>query len=160
VRVTGTRGIGIGATLLAALAASPAVAELPGSTQPGAQQVLPGNLIILRNVPSRNAIIPGAGAALTAPTAPPSIAFAFLQGVGAPLSDSQAASITGSVSPGQSGRDVAAAVGGVLDSQPTGGGIIPQTSAGGELVADVGRTMQSAVGSISGILGNLGGPGH
>jgi hypothetical protein len=160
VRATGTWGIGIGATLLATMTPSPAAAELPGSTQPGAQQVLPGNLIILRNVPARNAIIPGAGTALTAPTAPSSTVFAFLQGVGAPLSDSQAASITGSVSPGQGGRDVATAVGGVLESRPVGGGIIPQTAGGGGLIGGVGGTVQSAVGSISGILGTLGGSGH
>ena len=159
-RAFASSGIAIGAALLLALSASPATAGLPGSTQPGAQLVLPGNLIIIRAVPPRNAIIPGAGDAITAPTAPPSIVFATIQGVGAPLSDSQAASVTGSIAPGQVGTDVASAVDGVLGRQTIEGGPSPQRSGGAGLGADVGGAIRSGVGTLAGILGNLGGAGH
>jgi hypothetical protein len=140
------------------LGAAPASASLPGSTQPGAEVVPPGNLIIIRNVPARNAIIPGAGDAVTVPTALPSIVFATVQGVGAPLSDSQAASIAGS-SPGQVGRDVATAIDGVLGGQSMAG-VSPQAGTGRGIGADIGGTVQSTVGTLSAILGNLGGLGH
>jgi hypothetical protein len=160
VRAIGTSVLGIGGALLLTLVATPAAAGLPGSTQPGAQQVAPGNLIIIRNVPPRNAIIPGAGAAVTVPTAPPSIVFAVIQGVGAPLTDSQAASVTGSVSPGQGGGVVATAIGGVLGAQSMVGSPASQQGAGSAIGGQIGATVQSSVGMMSGLLGNLGGPGH
>lgn len=159
-RAFGLSGLAGAAALLLALSPVPAAAELPGSTQPGAQPVPPGNLILLRNVPSRNAIIAGAGAATTAPTAAPSIVFAAVQGVGAPLSDSQAASVTGSVSPGLSGEAVAATIDGVFGSGAMTGAASPAREAGPGMGAEIGGTVRSGVGAIAGILGNLGGLGH
>lgn len=143
-----------------ALSSVPAVAGLPGSTQPGAQPVVPGNLILMRAVPPRNAIISGAGGAITAPTAPPSVVFATIQGVGQPLSDSEAALVAGSVDPGQGGRDVAATIDGVLGSQSISGAAAPERAGGAGLGTDIGGSVRSAVGTIGGILGSLGGQGH
>ena len=158
-RAFASSGIAIGAALLLALSAAPASAGLPGSTQPGAQPVPPGNLVIVRVVPPRNAIIPGAGAAITAPTAPPSVVFATAEGVGQPLSDSQAASVIGSIAPGQSGSNVAAAIDGVFGSRAMAA-VVPEHAAGVGIAASIGGTVQPSVGTITGILGNLQGPGH
>lgn len=145
------------ATLL--VAATPAIAELPGSLQPGATPVLPGNLIILRHVPPRNAIISGAGSAVTAPTAPPSIVFANIHGVGAPLSDAQAASVTGSIPAGQAGLDVASAIDGVFRSQSITGGAADRSGASGAGGA-IGGAVQGGIGALHDALANLGGAGH
>ena len=115
------------AGVLALGVATPAFAGYPGSTQPGAQQVPLGNLIILREVPARNAIIPGAGDALAVQTAPPSSVFATIEGVGGPLTDAQEATVTGSVG-SREGQIVAGALGTVLGSQAMIGGLAPERS--------------------------------
>lgn len=158
----GTCCLRIGTAGLTALllAASPAAADYPGSTQPGAQQVPPGNLVILRAVPPRNAIIPGAGQAVTAPTAPPSVAFAGLQGIASPLSDAQAASVTGSVPLGQAGGQASAAIDGALRSQSLFGGASADRSGPAGAGATISGAVQSGMGAIRGALGALGGAGH
>lgn len=116
-----------------ALVAAPAKADLPGATQPGAQPVPPGSLLILREVPPRNAMLPGVGAAVTAPVTPPASVFSSTNGVFAILGDNDAASISGQIHPGQSGGFAGSAVDILLDSgsllrvgnteRATGGGI-------------------------------------
>lgn len=142
------------------LAASPAAADYPGSTQPGAQQVAPGNLIILRVVPARNAIIPGAGQAIVAPTAPTSIAFGTLQGAATPLSDAQAASVMASVRPGQAGEQAAAAIDGALQSQALFGGAAGEHAGPAGGASQIGGAIQTGIGALRGTLGLLGGGGH
>lgn len=150
----------IAATLALALAASPAVAGYPGSTQPGAQKVLPGNLILIRAVPPRNAIISGAGRAVTAPTAPPSSVFESLEGVGAPISDGQAASIAGTSGAGQSGKLVAGAIGGLLGSQAMDGGQPLDRTAASEMAGGMAGALHTGIGALQGALGSLQGMGH
>lgn len=159
-RSSGSFGLRVATVLAAILSAAPAPAELPGSTQPGATPVPPGNLIILRVVPPRNAIIPGAGRAVTAPTAPPSIVFVNLNGVGAPLSDAQAASVTGSIPAGQGGKDVASAIDGVFRSQSMLGGASADRSSASRAGGEIGAAVQSGMGALKGVFGALPGPGH
>lgn len=153
--------VGLHFTGAAALALSsvPAVAGLPGSTQPGAQPVAPGNMILMRVVPPRNAIISGAGRAITAPTAPPSVAFATIQGVGIPLSDAEAASVIGSFSPGQAGAVVATTIDGVFGSQSITGSPSNQAASGGA-GGTISSAVQSGMGNLRSVLGGLGAPGH
>jgi hypothetical protein len=159
VRASLSFGLLIGSALALALWASPAAAGYPGSTQPGATPVPPGNLIILRAVPPRNAIIPGAGDAVYAPTAPPSTVFGTITGVGSPLTDAQAASVTGSVQPGQGGQYIAQAVDGVLGVQ-TATGTVPNGDSGARGGGQIGGALQTGLGAISDALSHLGGQGH
>lgn len=143
---------------LALVIPSPAIAGYPGSTQPGAQQVPPGNLVVIRDVPARNAIISGAGDALAVPTAPPSTVFATIEGVGAPLSDAEEATVTGSIG-SLEGRIVAGAVGGVLGSQSIVSTVGPDhwaVSGGGTAV---GGALQTGLGAMRSALGSIGGGG-
>lgn len=153
-------GLRVAALLAVVATAAPAAAELPGSSQPGATPVAPGNLIILRVVPPRNAIIPGAGRAVTAPTAPPSIVFVNLHGVGSPLTDAEAASVTGSIPAGQAGKDVASAIDGVLRSQSMLGGSSAERSGASGAGGEISSAIQSGMGALKGVFGALPGPGH
>ncbi len=147
-RVAGALALVFGAT--------PALADYPGSTQPGAQQVLPGNLVLLRAVPPRNAIIAGAGRAVTAPTAPPSAAFGGMQGVGFPLSDTEAASVIGSIPAGQGGQIVAETLSGALRSQSMVGGAGADRSGASRGGVDIGGAVGAGVGALHDALGGLG----
>jgi protein-disulfide isomerase len=157
-RALGSSGLFLAGTLTLALISAPAAAEYPGSTQPGADQAPPGTITILRVVPPRNALISGAGPGEYVSTAPPSIVFEAFQGVGTPLSDAEAASVTGALSPVQGGNVVAKAIGGVLGSERMSGAATPERAEGGA-ASRVSGPIQAGVGSLSSILGSLG-PGH
>jgi hypothetical protein len=116
-------------------------------------------MILMRVVPPRNAIISGAGRAITAPTAPPSVAFATIQGVGIPLSDAEAASVIGSFSPGQAGAVVATTIDGVFGSQSITGSPSNQAASGGA-GGTISSAVQSGMGNLRSVLGGLGAPGH
>lgn len=142
-----------------AAAASPAAAGYPGSTQPGATPVLPGNLLILRQVPPRNAIVPGAGDAVSAPVAPPSAIFSNVTGVGSPLSDLEAASITGNLSTVQAGAHARSAIDAVLQPNSLIGGSSSERGTGSGSGAMIGDAVQSGLGSLRDALSNIGGDG-
>jgi hypothetical protein len=150
----------IAATVIVGLAATPATASYPGSTQPGAQPVPLGNLLIIRVVPPRNAIIPGAGRAISVPTAPPSSVFQSLEGVGAPLSDGQAALVTGSLGVSQSGKIVAANLDGLLGAQGVEGGRALDPTGASRMGGALGGAIQTGVGALQGALGSLQGAGY
>jgi hypothetical protein len=160
VRASFSFGLLIGSAAALAVTATPAAADYPGSTQPGATPVPPGNLILIRGVPPRNAIIAGAGDALGVPTAPPSSVFATIQGVGSPLTDAQAASVTGSLRPGQVGQYVAGAIDGVLRAQSATGGVPTGDSGASRSGGAVGGALQTGLGALSDALSHIGGQGH
>jgi hypothetical protein len=137
-----------------------AAAGYPGSTQPGAQQVAPGNIILLRVVPPRNAIVPGTGSAVTAPTAPPSMAFDAIRSVGSVLSDAQAASVTGTPA-GIGGGSVPASLAQALNSQSATGGAAADRSGAARGGAAIGGAVETGLGALRGALNGLGGgAGH
>lgn len=150
----------VAGALTLALTPVPAAADYPGSTQPGASPVPAGNLLLIRAVPPRNAIIPGAGPAITAPTAPPSTVFANIQGVGSALTDSEAASVTGSAPMGQGGKDVAAAIDGVLQSRSMLGGAAADRSSASGAGGVVSDAVESSMGAVRAAVGSLGGLVH
>jgi hypothetical protein len=160
VRATCSAELLIAGALTLGLAASPAAAGYPGSTQPGAQQVPPGNLLIIRAVPARNAIISGAGRAISVPTAPPSSVFQSLEGVGMPLSNGEAASITGSLAVGQSGKVAAAALDGLLGSQAMEGGRAADQTGASRMGGAISDGIQTGIGALHDALGGLQGAGH
>jgi hypothetical protein len=146
------------AALPAVATGSAALAQYPGSSQPGAQQVAPGNLLILRHVPPRNAIIPGAGAAVTAPTAPPAGIFSDVSGVIGALSDSDAASVSGLPSAGQGGFHVAVGLEQVSGSQSVIAGSGTERGGGSNFGGTISGAVNGGMESLRGAL-NSAGPG-
>ena len=143
-----------------ALAAIPVpVLAGPGSTQPGATPVPPGSFIILRDVPARNAIVPGAGAADAVSLAPPASVFDSLNGIGGTITDAQAASMTGSAAPG-GGNIVVSTLDSIFGTPSAGGAASPEHGAGSSLGGQISGAIQSAVAPLSGIGGMIPGGGH
>ena len=135
------------------------MAELPGALQPGAEQVPPGNLLILRMVPPRNAIIPGAGAAVTAPTAPPSGIFSGVTGIARVLSDNEAASITSNLPSAENGHFVRSAVDETFRQQPALGGSATERAAGSGLGGAISGAIETGLGALKSGLSALPGGG-
>ena len=136
----------------------PAVAG-PGSTQPGATPVPPGSLIILRDVPPRNAIVSGAGDALAVSLAPPASVFDSLTGIGTPISDAQAASMTGSAS-SAGGNIVVTTLDSIFGTPSASGAASPEHAAGSSLGGQISGAIQTAVAPLTGLAGNIPGAGH
>lgn len=143
-----------------ATAQAPASAGLPGSTQPGAQPVPLGNLLILRMVPPRNAIIPGAGAELSVRTAPPASAFASIGLALKPISDALAASITSTPAVGSGGGSVSGAIDQVTRSNQMMGDNPTERATGSGAGNQVNTSVQLGLGALRDSLGNLHGPGQ
>ena len=145
------------AGVVAIAIATPAAAKLPGSTQPGAVPIPLGNILLLRDVPARNAIEPGAGFALSVSPAPPASIFGTIQGVVA-LTDAESAAVTGSI--GKTvGQTTAGAVGGIFDSNSMVGGMAPSHSGAPAGGSEVRGAMQTGLGALSNALANVHGGG-
>jgi hypothetical protein len=150
VRLVIAAAIGLGS------ASVPALAGPTGSSQPGATPVPPGSFIVLRDVPARNAIISGAGDALAVQMGPPASAFDAITGVGARLSDVQAASVTGSLSAGAGGRAMAASMDHLFGAQSMSGGAADRASGAGAGGA-ISSGLQSGLAPLHNLFGALGG---
>ena len=135
----------------------PALAGPTGSSQPGATPVPLGSFIVLRDVPARNAIISGAGQALAVQMAPPASAFDAVTGVGALLSDAQAASVTGSISPGAGGNAMAATMDHLFGAQSMSGAASVDRAAGAGGGGAIGGALQSGLAPLNNLFGALGG---
>ena len=144
--------------VIAMAIAAPAAAKLPGSTQPGAPPIPPGNILLLRDVPARNAIVPGAGVALSVSPAPPDSVFGTIQGVITRLTDAEAAAVAGPIGK-TAGQSTAGAVDGVFDSQSMIGGLAPSQSGASAAGSEVRGALQTGLGALSNALGNLHGGG-
>lgn len=138
--------------------ATPAIAKLPGSTQPGAIPIPLGNILILRDVPARNAIEPGAGFALSVSPAPPPSIFGTIQSVVTRLTDVEEAAVTGSV-----GKTVGQTTAGAVDRALSSGSMVggmplshSGASAGG---SQVNGAIQNGLGALSNALANVHGGG-
>jgi hypothetical protein len=83
-----------------------------------------------------------------------------LQGVGTPLSDAEAASVTGALSSAKGGNIISKTIGGVLGSESMNGAVAPGQAGAGHAAGGMSGAIQGSVGTLSSILGNLGGPGH
>ena len=151
-------GLSIAAAVALAAVPVPAVAG-PGSTQPGATPVPPGSLIVLRDVPARNAIVSGAGDALAIPMAPPAYIFDSLTGIGAPISDAQAASMTGSASVA-GGNIIVSTLDSIFGAPSASGGAAPEHAAGSSIGGQISGAVQTALSPLTGLAANIPGAGH
>lgn len=140
-------------------AATGAAAELPGSLQPGATPVPPGELLILRLVPPRNALNPGVGGTVTAPTTPPSGVFAGVAGITRILSDNEAASITSQLPSSGSGQFARSAIDETLRQQPGLGGSATERATGSGAGGVISGAIQTGLGALKTGLGALPGGG-
>ena len=152
----------VGRVVAAAIALAaipvPAVAD-PGSTQPGATPVPPGSLILIRDVPARNAIISGAGAALAVPMAPPAYVFDSLTGIGAPISDAEAASMTGSAS-AAGGNIIVSTLDSIFGTPSASGAASPEHAAGSSMGGQISGAIQTGLAPLTGLAANIPGTGH
>ncbi|MCL6729964.1 hypothetical protein [Sphingomonas hankyongi] len=121
--------------------------------------MVPGNLLILRMVPPRNAIIPGAGAAVTAPTAPPQSVFSSTAGITRVLSDGEAASITGQLPAHEAGQMVRSAIDETMRPQPGLGGSATERATGGSLGGAISGAVGTGLGALRGAMSALPGSG-
>lgn len=149
----------LAAVVAIAAAHGPALAGLPGSTQPGAQQIPPGSLLILRQVPPRNAIISGAGEALAVPMAPPASVFAINIAL-KPISDGLAASITSTPALGSGGASVSGALDQVTRSNQMIGDNPTERATGSGAGNQVNASVQLGLGALRDSLANLRGAGQ